>query len=132
MQRGKKDEALEGQTDRDLAEIPPLKANLALNYDYGQKNSARLELVAADRWDAFDEDNGEQELAGYGVLNFKLTHMVTSKFEVTAGIDNLLDKTYAVSNTYNDLTLISSGATDEVMLLNEPGRYFYLNTTYRF
>ena len=58
--------------------------------------------------------------------------MVTSKFEVTAGIDNLLDKTYAVSNTYNDLTLISSGATDEVMLLNEPGRYFYLNTTYRF
>ena len=132
MQRGKKDEALDGQSDRDLAEIPPLKANLALNYDYGMKNSARLEVVAADRWDTFDEDNGEQELAGYGVVNFKLTHMVTPKFEVTAGIDNLLDKTYAVSNTYNDLTLISSGATGEVMLLNEPGRYIYLNTTYRF
>ncbi len=131
-QRGKKDEALDGQSDRDLAEIPPLKANLALNYEYGNKNSARLELVAADRWDTFDEDNGEQELAGYGVMNFKLTHLVTPQFEVTAGIDNLLDKTYAASNTYNDLTLISSGATGEVMLLNEPGRYIYLNTTYRF
>jgi iron complex outermembrane receptor protein len=131
-QRGRKDEALAGQSDRDLAEIPPLKANLALNYAYGQDNSARLELVAADRWDEFDSDNGEQELSGYGVVNFKLTHQLTRQFEIIAGIDNLLDKTYAVSNTYNDLTLISSGATGEVMLLNEPGRYFYLNTTYRF
>jgi iron complex outermembrane receptor protein len=131
-QRGKKDEALSGQTDRDLAEIPPLKANLALNYEYGLDNSARLEVVAADRWDSFDSDNGEQEISGYGVVNFKLTHHLTRQFEVTAGIDNLLDKTYAVSNTYNDLTLISSGVTDEVMLLNEPGRYFYVNTTYRF
>ncbi|MGD8907730.1 MAG: TonB-dependent receptor [Chromatiales bacterium] len=131
-QRGRKDEALSGQTDRDLAEIPPLKANLALIYEYGQDDSARLEVVAADRWDSFDSDNGEQEISGYGVVNFKLTHHLTRQFEVTAGIDNLLDKTYAVSNTYNDLFLISSGATGEVMLLNEPGRYFYVNTTYRF
>lgn len=131
-QRGKKDDALDGQNDRDLAEIPPLKGSLALNYAYGQDNMARLELVAADRWDTYDSDNGEQEVSGYGVLNFKLEHQLTQHFEITAGIDNLLDKTYAVSNTYNDLTLVSSGATGEVMLLNEPGRYFYLNATYRF
>ncbi len=131
-QRGKKDQALAGQTDRDLAEIPPLKGNLALNYTYGQDNLARLELVAADRWDSYDSDNGEQEISGYGVLNFKLKHQLTRQFEITAGIDNLLDRTYAVSNTYNDLTLVSSGVTGEVMLLNEPGRYLYLNTTYRF
>jgi iron complex outermembrane receptor protein len=131
-QRGKKDQALTGQSDRDLAEIPPLKGNLALNYLYGQDNSARLELVAADRWDSYDSDNGEQELSGYGVLNFKIKHQLTRQFEIAAGIDNLLDKRYAVSNTYNDLTLVSSGATGEVMLLNEPGRYLYLNTTYRF
>ncbi len=131
-QRGRKDQALTGQSDRDLAEIPPLKGNLALNYVYGQDNSARLELVAADRWGRYDSDNGEQELSGYGVLNFKLKHQLTRQFEITAGIDNLLDKRYAVSNTYNDLTLVSSGATGEVMLLNEPGRYLYLNTTYRF
>ncbi len=131
-QRGKKDDALSGQNDLDMAEIPPLKGNLAMNYVYGQDNYARLELVAADRWDTYDSDNGEQEISGYGVLNFKFKHQLTRAFEVTAGIDNLLDRSYAVSNTYNDLTLVTSGATGEVMLINEPGRYFYVNTTYRF
>ncbi|MEJ2590141.1 MAG: TonB-dependent receptor [Candidatus Thiodiazotropha sp.] len=131
-QRGKKDQALAGQTNRNLAEIPPLKANLALNYDYAKHSSARVELVASDRWDEFDGDNGEQPISGYGVVNLKLKHQLGHGFEVTAGIDNLFDRAYAVSNTYNDLTLITSGATGEVMLLNEPGRYLYLNTTYRF
>jgi iron complex outermembrane recepter protein len=131
-QRGKKDQALAGQTDRDLAEIPPLKANLALNYEYAQNNSARVELVASDRWDEFDGDNGEQQIKGYGVVNLRLKHQLSRHFEIIVGIDNLFDRTYAVSNTYNDLTLIASGATGEVMLLNEPGRYLYLNTSYRF
>lgn len=132
FQRGAKQEALAGQRDRDLAEIPPLKANLALNYDYRPQSSARLELVAARRWSRFDEDNGEQEIGGYGILNLQIKHRLNRHFEFTAGVDNLLDRTYAVSNTYNDLTLIASGATGEVMLLNEPGRYLYLNTSYRF
>jgi iron complex outermembrane recepter protein len=131
-QRGRKDEALTGQTDRDLAEIPPLKANLALNYDYRHNSSARVEVVAASSWHDYDADNGEQELGGYGVVNLKLQHQLGKHFEITAGVDNLFDRTYAVSNTYNDLTLIASGASGEVMLLNEPGRYLYLNTTYHF
>ncbi len=131
-QRGRKDEALAGQTDKDLAEIPPLKANLSLNYDYQPHSSARIEVVAADRWTDYDADNGEQSLGGYGVVNLKFQHQLNKHFDFTAGVDNLFDRTYAVSNTYNDLTLITSGASGEVMLLNEPGRYLYLNTTYRF
>ncbi len=131
-QRGKKDAALSGQTDTDLAEIPPLKANLAFNYEYAKKSSARVEVVAADKWDNFDEDNGEQALDSYTILNLKVQHQLTDQFEITAGIDNVFDKTYAISNTYNDLTLVSSGLTGEVMLLNEPGRYLYVNTTFRF
>jgi iron complex outermembrane receptor protein len=129
--RGKKDEALEGQTDKDLAEIPPLKLNLALNYDYLPNGSARVEMIAADDWDNYDSDNGEQLIDGYAVVNLKLKHELTNSFEVTAGIDNLFNQTYAVSNTYRDLTLLADG-TGEVMLLNEPGRYYYLNGTYRF
>ncbi|MCU7844993.1 MAG: TonB-dependent receptor [Candidatus Thiodiazotropha sp. (ex Monitilora ramsayi)] len=131
-QRGEKDEPLSGQTDTDLAEIPPLKANLALNYEYANRSNARVEVVAADKWDRFDGDNGEQELDSYAVVNLKVQHQLTNQFEITAGIDNIFDRTYAVSNTYNDLTLISSGATGEVMLINEPGRYVYVNTTFRF
>lgn len=130
-QRGKKDQALEGQADTDLAEVPPMKANVALNYDYSNRNTASISLVAADAWDNFDSDNGEQAIAGYGVVNAKVRHYVTKSFDVTVGVDNIGDKTYAVSNTYKDLTLLATG-TGEVILMNEPGRYFYVNGTYRF
>jgi len=56
---------------------------------------------------------------------------MTKNIEVTAGVDNLLDKTYAVNNTYKDLILLTDGAGD-VMLINEPGRYYYINGTYKF
>ena len=131
-QRGKKDRPLEGQTGTNLPEIPPLKLNLALSYDYMPNSYARMELVAADDWDTFDDENGEQFLDSYAVLNLKVKHDLTKGFEITAGVDNVFNKTYAVSNTYKDLTLLTDGTTDEVILMNEPGRYYYLNGTYRF
>jgi len=130
-QRGEKDQPLAGQTDTDLAEITPLKANIALNYDYSNNNTARLELVAVDSWDNYDADNGEQSMAGYAVVNMKVKHDVTNAFELTAGIDNVLDKTFATTNTYKDLTLLADG-TGDVMLINEPGRYVYVNAAYKF
>jgi len=129
--RGEKDEALPGQTDTDLAEITPLKANVSANYEYSHKNMASLKIVATSAWDNFDEDNGEQAIAGYGVANFKLTHNISNDLEITFGIDNLLDKAYAASNTYKDLTLLTDG-TGDVILMNEPGRYTYINGTYKF
>jgi len=64
-------------------------------------------------------------------LNLKVKHRFNKQLGVTAGIDNLLDETYAASNTYKDLTLLADG-TGEIMLLNEPGRYVYLNMVYSF
>lgn len=129
-QRGQKDQALAGQSDKDLAEITPLKVNLGLNYDYAPRSSARVELIAADKWSDFDGDNGEQELDAYSVVNLKVTHALNRNIELTGGVDNLFDKSYAVSNTYRDLTLLSAGGV--VMLMNEPGRYLYLNAAYKF
>ena len=129
--RGQKDEPLAGQTDTNLAEIPPLKANLALNYDYGNKNTASISVVAADAWDKFDADNGEQKLNSYALVNLKLKHDISRHFELTVGVDNVFDKTYADTNTYQDLTLLSDGGGD-IMLLNAPGRYTYVNAAYKF
>ncbi len=129
-QRGKKAEALPGQTDTNLAEIPPLKGNVALNYVYYQESKATVEFVGADTWKNYDGDNGEQELASWGIMNLKVDHKFPYGFGLAAGIDNVLDKTYAVSNTYSDLTLLTGG--DEVMLMNEPGRYYYVNASYKF
>jgi iron complex outermembrane receptor protein len=130
-QHGSKNEALDGQTDRDLAEIPPLKARMAFNYKYRENNDAQVEFVAADSWNNYDADNGEQKLDSWGVINVKVNHHFSRQLGLTVGIDNLFDETYAVSNTYNDLTLLSDG-TGDVMLINEPGRYLYMNAVYSF
>jgi len=130
-QRGQKDEALDGQSDKDLAEIPPLKGNVAFNYDTDM-TSSKAEFIAADRWSDYDADNGEQELSGYAIVNLKWNRDLTNGFDVTLGMDNIFDHTYAISNTYKDLTLLSAGTSDEVVLMNEPGRYVYINARYRF
>jgi iron complex outermembrane receptor protein len=129
-QRGKKDAALSGQTDTDLAEIPPLKVNAAVNYDT-EKTSSKVELIAADKWNNFDEDNGEQAISGYAIANIKWNRDLTNGFDITLGMDNVFEHTYAVSNTYKDLTLLAT-AGNEVILMNEPGRYIYANLRYRF
>ena len=131
-QRGKKKDPLYKQSDKNLAEIPPLKLNLALNYDYDDSLSFKVEGIHSARWSKFDADNGEQALDSYTVLNLKASKTFAKHFEFTLGVDNLFDKTYAISNSYKDLTLIAGGGTDDVMLLNEPGRYIYANLKYTF
>ena len=127
--RGKKDTQPTGQTNRNLADISPLKLNLTASYDYNENGMVEASFIAVNRWDTIDSDNNEQVLPAYGVVNLKTTHNFENGVEFTLGIDNLLDKTYAISNTYNDLTLIDGGDT---MLMNEPGRYLYLNAKYQF
>ncbi len=130
--RGEKKDPLTGQKGTNLADMRPLKANIALNYDYDESLSARLEFIGATRWDKIDYENGEQELPGYGVLNMRVGKRYRG-FDLTLGVDNLLDKTYAITNTYRDLTLLTTGAkVDDIMLLNESGRYFYANVKYEF
>lgn len=132
-QRGKKDDPLAGQTDTDMPEIPPFKFNGAVNYDYDETLALRAEVIASDEWTSFDIDNGEQELDAYAVLNVKGTKKFGQQFELTVGIDNLFDSTYAVTNTYKDITLLpTTGIDTNIMLLNEPGRYVYTNIKYKF
>jgi iron complex outermembrane recepter protein len=130
--KGEKDDAITGQTDKDLADISPAKLTLGLTYDYNDNTFASIEFVHVDTWDTYDEDNGEQELDSYNVVNLKAQTLFNKNLELTVGIDNVFDETYAVSNTYKDLTLLTDGTTSEVMLLNEPGRYIYTSIKYKF
>ncbi len=130
-QVGEKDTPLTGQQGTNMPDIAPLKFNGAINYEYDESLNLRAELVASDSWSDFDSENGEQELDSYAILNLKASKSFAQGFELTVGIDNLLDEEYAVSNTYKDLILLTVPG-NEVMLLNEPGRYFYANLRYRF
>ncbi len=129
-QRGEKDHPLSGQTGTNMPEIPPMKLVAGINFEEPDDYLLRAEVVAASAWKDYDADNGEQYLPGYAVVNLKGSKTFADHFEVTVGVDNLFGKTYAVSNTYEDLTLISGGG--EVMLMNEPGRYVYTNLSYKF
>ena len=128
---GKKDEAMTGQTDKDLADITPAKTTIGLTYDHSDMTSLRTEFVNVAKWDKFDSDNGEQALDSYNIVNIKAQTAFSKNIELTVGVDNLFDETYAVSNTYSDLTLLASGS-NEKMLLNEPGRYVYANLKFKF
>lgn len=125
-QRGKKDD---NANDKDLAEIPPLKANLALNYEI-DKSKYTAEVIAVDRWDSYDSSAKEQELAGYALFNLKYANQIHKNFGVTIGVDNLFDKVYNSTNTYQDITYASVGS--ERVLFNDPGRYGYVNLKYSF
>ena len=131
-QRGEKDNPLSGQIGTNMPEIPPLKYNLAANYDWDETLTLRAEIVGSDTWTDFDAENGEQELDAYAVVNLKVTKRFAQNFELTIGLDNVFDTTYAVSNTYKDLILLPTVGDNEVMLMNEPGRYAYTNLSYKF
>ena len=125
-QKGKKDGEY---TDKDLAEISPLKANLTFNYE-NENSKFTTELIAVDRWDSYDESEKEQELAGYALVNIKYNNQITKGFDITLGVDNLFDKTYSSTNTYQDITYVT--VNSQRVLINDPGRYLYTNLRYSF
>ena len=129
---GEKDNAISGQTDKDLADMAPLRGNIAVNYEYMNNSIATLEVQASDKWSDIDEDNGEQVLKEWAILNTKVKHTVNKNTEITVGINNLFNQTYAKNNTYTDLILVTAGGASDVMLMNEPGRYIYTNLTFKF
>ncbi|MFA6760955.1 MAG: TonB-dependent receptor [Sulfuricurvum sp.] len=113
-----------------IADMAPLRARATLNYEYMPQSVASFEVEASDRWGSIDANSGEQKLAGWSVYNAKIKHAVSKNLDLTLGVDNITNKTYARSNSYVDIILLSSsGAT---MLLNEAGRYFYTNVTLKF
>ncbi|WP_187647415.1 TonB-dependent receptor [Nitrosophilus labii] len=128
-QRGRKDsQPIDTQTDEDLAQIPPLKGRVALNYDNGDY-FARVEVLAASKYSNYDADNGEQEIDGWTVLNLKGSKDLAKNITLNVGVDNVFDETYAVNNTYAGRALI--GGTTPI-LINEPGRFIYANLDFRF
>lgn len=128
-QRGKKDEALAGQTDKDLAEIPPLKGTIGINYEL-DKTTIMAQLTSVKSWTNYDSDNGEQELSGYSIVNLKYNYDINQNFDFTLGIDNLFDKTYSTTNTYKDIKYVATSG--DPISINEPGRYVYVNLKYSF
>ena len=119
---------------RPLPQVPPLEAKLGLDYAQGAWNAGALwRLVAAQRRYATGQGNvvGKDfgPSAGFGVLSVNAGYKVNQQIKLTAGIDNLLKKTYAEHlNLAGNAGFCYPGG----VRVNEPGRTFWLRGDLRF
>ncbi|WP_303905445.1 TonB-dependent copper receptor [Thiohalomonas denitrificans] len=120
--------------DRALAQIPPLEGTLALDYD-NRTYLAGVLLRAAAEQDRVDVGSGSiagQDFGttpGFGVLSMHAGYRPSENVKLTAGIDNVLDKTYVEH--------LSKGGVDiegfeQVERVNEPGRTLWLQASAQF
>ncbi|MCD4812354.1 TonB-dependent receptor [bacterium] len=127
-QRGTKETQPLNNEDQDLAQIPPLKTRLALSYD----NSGFFGIVDwihSEKAGNVDADAGEQEVLGWNVFNLRAGYEY-HPFVVNVGIENILDKAYAVANSYEWDVVGGSGANPKIV--NEPGRFVFVNISCMF
>ncbi|NPB06576.1 MAG: TonB-dependent receptor [Aquificae bacterium] len=110
--------------DKDVAEIPPLTARLALRYDKGSYFGEVETLMAATQYNV-DSDLNEQRTSGWAVVNLKAGGSYKG-FKLLAGVRNLFDKYY-----YTHLSYLRNPFSTGVKV-PEPGRTFYVTVSYRF
>ena len=116
--------------DKNLPDIAPLRGNIGITYEYMNNSTISAELQTSKKWSNYDADSSEQEIGSWSIVNLKAKHAVNKSLDLSIGVNNIFDRTYALSNTYNDITLVTLGG--DTLLLNEPGRYVYTNLTFRF
>jgi iron complex outermembrane receptor protein len=124
-QEGIKETRPTNATNDALGEIPPLRARLAALFTYASF-SAKAEIQFQDDFDRVDPDIGETPIDGWTVLNLAASYSLTENFSLSAGIDNVLDETYAVSNAFVRDPFRSG------VIVNEPGRFWFVRAGIEF
>ncbi len=109
---------------RNLAEMPPFQARAAVRYG-GKRFFAEMESLAAWRQDRVDTALNEQPTPGFGIWNAR-TGIHTKRVNLTAGVENLLDRFYYEHFSYQrDPFRIGTRVP-------EPGRSLFVNAWWQF
>jgi iron complex outermembrane receptor protein len=118
--------------DVPLAQTPPLEGRLGLDYTTGPWTvGGVLRMVAEqDRVDVgygniVGQDYGAT--SGFATLALNLAYKPGKQLLVSAGIDNVFDKTYS-EHLARDNTFQAGPSTR----VNEPGRFVWAKVNYRF
>ncbi len=126
-----------GSNDTDnlpLAQMPPLEARAGLDWVRGAWSAGGLVRVVAAQ-DRYVVDQGNivgQDLgptAGFTVLSLNAGWTSDMGVQVTAGIDNLLDRAYAEHLSRAGASVAGYEQTRQV---NEPGRTYWLKVGTKF
>ncbi len=117
-----------------LAQIPPLEARLGLSWEHDDWSSTGLlRLVSPQHRVALNEGNvvGKDfdNSAGFTVFSANAAYRVSESVKVSAGVDNLFNKTYS---EHLNLAGNSSFGYSANTPVNEPGRTFWgkINVTF--
>ncbi|MGB0935813.1 MAG: TonB-dependent hemoglobin/transferrin/lactoferrin family receptor [Colwellia sp.] len=118
-QDGKNDE-----TGEYIETISPLSGIAGISLEYNQLNT---ELVVnwADKMDKVNP--GNQEVSGYGVVDWKVNYEINSDLKVNLLVSNITNKEYV---RYVNVAGHTQG--DSLEYLTEPGRSISANITYNF
>ena len=111
-----------------MPQIPPAEARLSLAYDTPQWSAGALwRVVAAQKRVAKDQGNVTSRdfgpSSGFGVLSINGSYRLSANARLAAGIDNLLDKTYAEHLNLAGNAGFGYAANTRI---NEPGRQVWL------
>ncbi len=137
-QRGGKYKRPQGNDDKDLAEVAPLKIKAGLNYDH-EGFFSTVEWVRSNAQQRVDVAAGEVHIKGWDVFNVRAGYAFDKSIKcfkflngavVYLGIDNIFDKNYAMANSYEYDPTSTTGAN--VRIVNEPGRFMYASLSYKF
>jgi len=120
-QRGVKDVG----ADRDLAEIPPLRAQVALQYQT-EKTLLKLEARASDQQARIDSNLNETTVDSWATLSFYARRKLDDHWTLAVAVENIFDQDYALHNAQVRNPFSAS------TIVNEPGRMLKASLSYEF
>ena len=123
--RGKND-----SDGRPLGQIPPLEGRLNLDWQHGSwSGGALLRLVSAQNRIALNQGNiiGQDmgKSSGFGVFSLNGGYRWNKTAQITLGVDNLFNKTYAEFISKSGEASAIQGYEQSIRV-NEPGRLWWL------
>jgi iron complex outermembrane receptor protein len=107
-----------GYSNDTLAEVPPMRAITSLQWDSGNL-LLKASIVHQSDLERIDPYLNEQEIDGSTVVNLYGSWQFNDHLNLSAGIDNLFEETYAVANAFVRDPFANS------VVVNEPGRFMY-------
>ena len=113
---------------RPIPQMPPLEARLGLTYETSRWSAGALSrwVSAQHRFAAGEGNIVGQDLgpsAGFAVFSFNGAYRIDRRFTLSAGVDNVFNKTYA--EHVNAATVGLAGYVNTIRV-NEPGRTLWL------
>ncbi|MFT3828155.1 MAG: TonB-dependent copper receptor [Opitutaceae bacterium] len=120
--------------DLPLAQLPPLESRTTLTFHTASWSVGALARVvtakgrvAVNQGNIVGQDIGPA--AGFAVFSFNASWRATKFLRVSAGVDNLFDRTYAefISRAGSAVT-----GYEQTTRVNEPGRTLWLKTDFTF